>query len=79
MRCQGRGGMCPNPATTIFREVPGYYCDICISEVLRTGGVMQSYIDQRRLIDGEQIKRVLEEMGFKVYLPEMQERGDSQV
>jgi len=43
MRCQGKGGICPNPVTTMFQEVPGYYCDLCISEVLRVGEVMQSY------------------------------------
>jgi len=70
MRCQGKGGLCPNPATTFF--APGYYCDICVSEVDRVAKVMQSYIDKRGLIDGKQIKRTLEGMGFRVYLPEVQ-------
>jgi len=77
MRCQGKGGLCTNPATTFF--APGYYCDICVSEVDRVAKVMQSYIDKRGLIDGKQIKRTLEGMGFRVYLPEVQKTGNSKV
>ncbi len=64
VRCQGKGGICPNLATHKTDRVPGVYCDICTAEVDRTVAVMRGYVEEHGLIDQEQIIRVLESKGF---------------
>jgi hypothetical protein len=67
VKCQGKGGICPNLATHKTDRVPGVYCDICTIEVDRVISVMRSYVEEHNLIDQEAIIKVLEAKGFKAH------------
>lgn len=67
IKCQGKGGICPNLATHKTDRVPGVYCDICTAEVDRTIAVMRGYVEEHNLIDQEAIIKVLEAKGFKAH------------
>lgn len=66
IRCQGRGGICPNPATQKTDQIPGVYCDICKLEVDRVIRQMRDYVEENNLIDHDAVVEKLKTMGFIV-------------
>ncbi len=66
IRCQGKGGICPNPASQQTDRIPGVYCDFCKLEVDRTIQRMREYVEENNLIDHDAVVKKLKSMGFIV-------------
>lgn len=66
IRCQGKGGLCPNPATQRTDRIPGVYCDICKLEIDRIIQRMRDYVEENNIIDHNAVVEKLRLMGFVV-------------
>ena len=66
VRCQGKGGICPNLGTHRTSLVPGVYCEICMTEVDRTVSIMRKYVADRGLFNQDEIVETLRAKGFTV-------------
>jgi hypothetical protein len=66
VRCQGKGGMCPQAATQRTDRVPGAYCDICTLEVDRVLQHMKDYVLEHNLINQDSVVEKLRSIGLVV-------------
>lgn len=66
VRCQGRGGICPQPATQKTDRIPGAYCDICTLEVDRVLQHMRDYVKENNLINQDSVVEKLRSIGLIV-------------